>query len=96
MQAIDLVYDLLLDEGEIELVENDALPVVVNQRNPFYLHIEYNEQEKRFECQTKYKCRDIEDQFVQINRMYTTEMIGELALLYDQELDDFGNVVDNG
>lgn len=94
MQAIEMVLELLLDEGEIELVENKELPAVINQRNPFYLNVVYNRQEKRFECEMRYQVRDNSDQFVQINRMYTSELIGEIARLEGEELNDLGDTED--
>ena len=98
MNAFEMVLDTALDEFQIEIVENDKLPLVVNERLPFHFQIDYKD--NTWYCEGHYQCRENPDEFVTIRRAYTNEMIGAMLNLYemyedlDEESDNPCDVVD--
>lgn len=81
--TIDVVYDLFIDDAHISFVEDDSLPIVVNPRLPFDLHIYYDSEQKKFICEAKYQCAENKEEFVFIRREYTTETVAEVVNLYE-------------
>lgn len=79
--AFDVVCDFFKDDCALELYENKELPTVCNPFNPFSFSIHY--EDKVWYCEARYTCLENKEQFVQINRAYTNEMVGML-MVYEE------------
>ena len=97
MNIFEFVCETALDEFQVEIVENDKLPLVVNERLPFHFQVDYKN--KVWYCEGHYQCRENPDEFVTIRRAYSTETICammDLCDLYEgleEESDDVSDVV---
>ena len=78
--AFEVAIDTAIDEMQVELVENQSLPAVVNERNPFRFTVEYSD--GRWVCEGVYQCRENPDECVTIHREYTAETIALLSRFY--------------
>ena len=96
MTAFEIVADTALDEMQIEIVENDALPLVVDERNPYYFQVEYNPKEGIWYAEGKFQCREDPEQCVVIRRAYSNETVACISTFYDGLDDDGSNVLDDG
>lgn len=98
--AFEIVLDTFCDECEVEFVENNSLPVVIDPRNPFDFNITYRD--KVWYCTAKFQCKEDPDQFVNIARAYTNETIFAMRDLMDlyegleEESDNISDVVYDG
>jgi hypothetical protein len=93
MTAFEVVADTFLDECQIEIVENDSLPLVVDERNPFHFQVDYKN--GAWYCEAFFQCRENPDEYVTIRRGYSAEMVASISTFYDG-LDDGADVVENG
>lgn len=83
MTAFEVVADTFLDECQIEIVEDDSLPLVVDERNPF--HFEINFRDGIWYCIALFQCREDEDKYVTISKAYSSELVGALSYFYNGE-----------
>ena len=81
MTAFEVCVAQFLDECEIEIVENQKLPLVVDQRNPFHMEVDFKA--GLWWCEAKFQCREDPESFVQIRRCYSPELIANLSVFYD-------------
>ena len=86
MTAFEVCVSQFLDECEIEIVENQKLPLVVDQRNPYYMAVEFRS--GLWWCEAKFQCRENPDEFVHIRRCFSPELIANLSMFYDGEGDE--------
>lgn len=88
MSAFEICVAQMLDECEIEIVENGSLPVVVDQRNPYYMQIVFKN--GLWWCDAKYQSKDNPDEYVHIRRCFSPELLTELSMFYNGKNEDDG------
>lgn len=96
MTAFEIVADTFLDECQIEIVENHSLPLVVDERNPFFFQVVYKA--GIWYCEAHFQCREDPEGFVKIHRAYSSEMVAALSTFYlgeEEESDDAPDVIDD-
>lgn len=81
MTAFEICVDTAIDEMAIELVENNSLPTVVDERSPYHFQVDFKDDV--WTCEGFYRCREKPDEFVTVRRQYSTETIEAIATFYD-------------